>query len=170
MASNGKWNNPVPTQADRGTSLAFQSLSSYLGGWVPWDGTADISWSSGVYTKGNAVVTAEYKLQGDICFYQGTYVVGSTTSFPGAGALMRLNTPFAVATGLAGSAYFGGKVYDLSGGASGTPVCFELTAPRASTLYVTTTKATHDLVTAANPFAWTTLDMLAWEFWFRVLV
>lgn len=167
--ANGKWTNPYFTAIrDRPIRDSFDNLTKYLGGWQ--DFFADVAWSAGVYTKGNATVKAQYRLLGDICFYSGRYAVGSTTVFPGAGAVMKLVIPFASADDGNGNTYFGGKVYDLSGATSGTPCCFEVTAAFPTQVYVATTKATHDLVTAANPFGWTTLDELRWDFWYRVLV
>lgn len=166
MASNGKWTHPSITRIrDVAARQGFDSVTSFLGGWIDYSGSADITFDSGTYTKGSAVVHAEYLLRGDICFYKGKWVRASNTSFPT--ALMQLKLPFAY-DGTYFPSFFGGRVVDVSAG-SGTPVSFEAVGTgRQTKTYIGTTKASQEFVSNTVPFTWATSDYLTWNFWYRI--
>lgn len=94
---NGKWVHPGVTQVkDPPARQGFDSLSKYLGGWLEWSGTFDLFFTAGSYTIGNAVKSAEYKLEGDMCDFSFEYKMGSTTTFP-TGQIIWIKLPFLVA-------------------------------------------------------------------------
>lgn len=168
---NGKFTYPgISRIPDVTTRQGFDSLTNYLGGWIDWSGTADLAFSAGVYTKGNATVQAMYRIQGDYCHYVGVYTIGNTTTFPGAGAIMRLSP-------LPANIH---SMY-LAGGANVMPVGDTFAAdtgvqgyygkPMVTTAAIIafmTPTATPTFWTNAAPFAFGNTDLIGWNVRFRI--
>lgn len=182
-SGNGKWLNPNAAQhaqgwvGGRSLEQTFQSLSSYLGGWVDDSGRNPIvnNEQTGFgASRGNATIMSKYKLLGDECWWVGTYLFGTTTTW--AAVNLQLFTPlpahsfeFYNSVSGIGMPAFGITAYNGSHysafGDFGTN-----TAPNGGAVVTAISLAQPGVVwDATHPFTWDDNHQLKWNVRFRVL-
>ena len=181
---NGKWVNPRVSEYRGGwvpgTTIqsTFQSLTSFLGGWVNDSGRYPIiSTEASGYgaVRGNATVQSFYKVTGDECHWVGLYVWGSTTTT--AAVALHLFSPFNINTNEFGSSalgigapVFGARAYDSSAAAryAAYAECGGSAPPTTDAVLIGVDGTPNVGWDSTHPFTWASGDMLGWDLTFRI--